>query len=202
VIGNVRGNELCGSQYFLLSWSHSACLASWSPTEKSSQDTRYRRHGALGTTSADKSKLLEMAARPAQEGAAPHMAQSTAPFSVDRACARRGVQDEVCWPGGPRWSGGSYCGGEFAPGMSARSSRDLGQKSTAELQRSLGMLAGSSLGCTEAILLASRAFAPLGAGRSGSDPFSVNESNRVADHACRRVNHRALFDGSLPPLPR
>jgi hypothetical protein len=37
----------------------------------------------------DTGTALEMAARPAQEGVAPHMAQSTAPFSVDRACARR-----------------------------------------------------------------------------------------------------------------
>jgi hypothetical protein len=105
----------------------------------------------------------------------------------------------VYWPDGPRWSVGSYYGGEFAPRTSARSSRDLGQKSTAELQRSLRILAASSLGCTEAILLARRDFAPLGAGRSRSDPFSVNESNRVADHACiccRRVDHRALFDVS------
>jgi hypothetical protein len=45
--------------------------------------------------------------------------------------------------------------------------------------------------------------APLGAGRSRSDPFSVNESNRVADHACiccRRVNHRALL--TVPKLSR
>jgi hypothetical protein len=65
-------------------------------------------------------------------------------------------------------------------------------------------------GCTEAILLAGRDFAPLGAGRSRSDPFSVNESNRVADHACiccRRVNHRALLTEALarplsPPRAR
>ena len=37
----------------------------------------------------DTGTALEMAARPAHEGVTPHMAQSTAPFSVDSACARR-----------------------------------------------------------------------------------------------------------------